>query len=157
VLGIADAGHVESDPDTVRPLIVQVACAVPDRDTAAPLLSGRLRIDLEPGSLLYAALKQPFIMEEFTCNYELNPSFQAAFEAAGMAVSGRGEAGDARAVELRGHPFFVATLFQPQLSSSPAAPHPLVLAFLDAALRGRRTRLVPDSEPDSAGRGLATA
>ncbi|MGE5206215.1 MAG: hypothetical protein ACM3PW_11395 [Chlamydiota bacterium] len=41
--------------------------------------------------------------------------------------------GEARAVELVGHPFFVATLFQPQLSSSPEKPHPLLTAFIQAA------------------------
>lgn len=138
MLGIADAAHAEHDPEAATPLIQLVACVVPERDAAAPLLSGRVRIDLVPGTLLHAALKQPSISEEFTCNYELNPSFQAAFAAAGMTVSGLGEAGDARAVELRGHPFFVATLFQPQLSSSPEQPHPLVLAFIDAAARVRR-------------------
>ena len=137
MLGIADAGHSENDPQTQTPLITQVACAVPERDEGAPLLSGRVRIDLVPGTLLQAAVARPFVLEEFTCNYELNPAFQAAFEAAGMIVSGVGEQGDVRAVELRGHPFFVATLFQPQLSSSPAAPHPLVLALLDAALARR--------------------
>jgi CTP synthase (UTP-ammonia lyase) len=45
----------------------------------------------------------------------------------------RAEHGEARAVELYAHPFFVATLFQPQLSSSPDKPHPLVTAFVKAA------------------------
>ena len=40
--------------------------------------------------------------------------------------------------ELPGHPFFVGTLFQPQLSSTGAAPHPLVRAFCSAAQRFER-------------------
>ena len=46
----------------------------------------------------------------------------------------RGADGEMRAFELPDHPFFVATLFQPQLSSSFDAPHPIVLGFLRAAL-----------------------
>jgi CTP synthase (UTP-ammonia lyase) len=36
-------------------------------------------------------------------------------------------------MELMNHRFFVATLFLPQLSSSPATPHPLIMAYLRAA------------------------
>jgi CTP synthase (UTP-ammonia lyase) len=38
-----------------------------------------------------------------------------------------------RVVELTDHRFFVATLFVPQLSSRPDAPHPLITALLKAA------------------------
>jgi CTP synthase (UTP-ammonia lyase) len=38
-----------------------------------------------------------------------------------------------RAIELPRHRFFVATLFQPQLSSTAEEPHPLILAYLEAA------------------------
>ena len=142
MLGIAEAGHTENDPHAAVPLIVQVACAVPDRAEGAPLLSGRVRIRLVPGSRAAAALGVPVIAEEFTCNYELNPTFRAAFEAAGMAVTGVSDADEVRIVELAGHPFFVGTLFQPQLSSRPDAPHPLIVAFLDAALASRAARAV---------------
>jgi len=42
--------------------------------------------------------------------------------------------GEARIVELADHPFFLATLFVPQVSSSPTQPHPLISAFLRAAM-----------------------
>jgi len=41
-----------------------------------------------------------------------------------------------RAFELPDHPFFVATLFQPQRSSRSERPHPIVLGFLGACARG---------------------
>ena len=43
--------------------------------------------------------------------------------------------GEARVLELPDHRFFVATLFVPQLSSSPGSPHPLIVAYLRAAMR----------------------
>lgn len=49
--------------------------------------------------------------------------------------------GEARILELPGHPFYVATLFVPQMSSSPERPHPLVVAFLQAALDAARDKL----------------
>src|SRR5512146_3290322 len=52
---------------------------------------------------------------------------------AGLEVVARGEHGETRAADRAGHSFFAATLFQPQLSSGPQKPHPLLTAFLRAA------------------------
>jgi CTP synthase (UTP-ammonia lyase) len=46
-------------------------------------------------------------------------------------------------VELADHRFFVATLFQPQLSSSPEKPHPLLTAFVQAAAEFGSCRQAP--------------
>lgn len=54
-------------------------------------------------------------------------------------MSGVGEAGEIRVVELPDHPFFLATLFLPQARSSAAAPHPL-LAGYPAAVRAAAAR-----------------
>jgi CTP synthase (UTP-ammonia lyase) len=51
-----------------------------------------------------------------------------------MNISARDENGEARAVELRGHRFFIATLFQPEQSALTGAAHPLICAFVRAAL-----------------------
>jgi CTP synthase (UTP-ammonia lyase) len=52
-----------------------------------------------------------------------------------MRVTGVDDAGDVRVVELDGHPFFIATLFQPERSALNAAVvHPLIAAYLQAAL-----------------------
>ena len=66
---------------------------------------------------------------------DLNPGFSShiATVASGLRIAGVDAAGTVRAVELPGHRFFVATLFQPQLSSSEERPHPLVTAYLRAA------------------------
>jgi len=50
-------------------------------------------------------------------------------------VAARDSTGDVRAVELDGHPFFVATLYQPERSGLAGRRHPLVAAFVDAARR----------------------
>jgi CTP synthase (UTP-ammonia lyase) len=48
-------------------------------------------------------------------------------------VVARGAQGEIRAIESPAHRFYIATLFQPQLSSTPQCPHPLVIAFVKAA------------------------
>jgi CTP synthase (UTP-ammonia lyase) len=75
------------------------------------------------------------VTEEFFCNYEVNPDFEGSIIEAGFAVAARGENGEIRAIEAPKHKFFIATLFQPQLSSKPGKPHPIILEFLRAAAK----------------------
>jgi CTP synthase (UTP-ammonia lyase) len=77
------------------------------------------------------------VMEEFRCHYGLNPKFHNEIFTGAMKVSGIGKDGEARIIELSDHPFFVATLFVPQLCSSYSMPHPLIVAYLKAAVNCR--------------------
>jgi CTP synthase (UTP-ammonia lyase) len=52
---------------------------------------------------------------------------------AGLPAVARGPAGEVRAIESPAHKFFLATLFQPQLSSTVKKPHPVVVGFVQAA------------------------
>jgi len=73
------------------------------------------------------------IEEQFNCNYELDPAYQGVMEDKGMSVTGTGENGEARIVELSDHRFFMATAFQPYFSSEKGRLHPLISAFVGAA------------------------
>ncbi len=134
VLGITDAGDIEYDPNTLKPVITLVSCPVIERPEGAPMLWGKLKIKLTPESLAFRIYEQSEIEEEFNCNYELNPDFQKPLKLAGLVVTGVGKNGEARIVELPDHHFFIATAFQPQLSSELDSPHPLIIAYLEAIL-----------------------
>jgi CTP synthase (UTP-ammonia lyase) len=54
------------------------------------------------------------------------------WEEAGLRVAARGRDGEMRAFELPQNRFFIATLFQPQLSSSYERPHPIIEGYLRA-------------------------
>lgn len=143
VLGIRDATTAEEDPKAKNIVVYAVSCAVPNRAAGAPKLSGVVpEIRLRPGSYLasYYGGKE-VIEEEFFCNYEVNPEFEWMAMEAGFPVVARGENGECRAIESPSHQFFVATLFQPQLSSRADEPHPLVVAFVQAVADFRRKRL----------------
>ena len=133
MMGIRDADSAEHASDSKNIVIAPVTCAVPDRTPGAPKLSGEGMIQIEPDSELHTIYDRTEIHEEYFCNYEVDPSFQTALVAAGLRVSGRGPQGEIRAVELRGNRFFIAMLYQPQLSSTPERPHPVISAFLEAA------------------------
>jgi len=94
--------------------------------------SGEERLNILPETLLYSVYGREDGAEQYYCNYGVNEDYEARLQAAGLRVSARGTHGEPRAVELVHHRFFLATLFQPQLSSRPDAPHPIWLAFLRA-------------------------
>ena len=137
VLGLADANTEENGVPSAHPVITPVACPVPGRHPGAPKLSGVRRLLLRPETLLAGIYGSISAHEEYFCNFEVNPKYESVFERSGLAPSAFGEQGELRAVELPGHPFFVATLFQPQLGSAEGYPHPLMVAFLKAAVSYR--------------------
>ena len=132
--GLKNAGHTEEDPDTAVPLLVLAACPIDSRPQGAPRLSGMLKIGVRRGSLAYRAYGRLKAEEAFACNYELNSAYRPALVKAGLKVTGVGEDGGTRIVELPDHSFYVGTGFLPQLSSTAARPHPLIVAFLRAAV-----------------------
>ena len=134
VLGIKDADSAENNSGSQNIIIYPVACSVPNGKKGAPKLAGAVpEIKLRPGSYLHSFYQQDVVTEEFFCNFEVNPEYEWAALEAGFPVVARGPKGEIRAIESPTHRFYVATLFQPQLSSKPGKPHPLVLAFVQAA------------------------
>jgi CTP synthase (UTP-ammonia lyase) len=128
VLGWADADHAETAPDAARAVIHPLACALVEAvETLTPA----------PGSRLARAYgAQPF-QEGYRYRFGLNPEFVAALTAGPMRVAANGPQGDVRAVELDSHPFFVATLFQPERAALDGRVPPLVLMLLRAAAARR--------------------
>jgi CTP synthase (UTP-ammonia lyase) len=130
VLGVADADSAENDPQGKNVVITPVKCDLPAR---GPRLHGASVILPTPGTLLDALCGPGEMSGEFFCSFETNRDFVPRWTAAGLAVSARGHDGEMRAFELPANRFFLATLFQPQLSSSHGRPHPIVIGLLKAA------------------------
>ena len=144
ILGIADADSAENNSGSKNIVIYPVACAVPGRKGDTPKLSGNaLEIRMRPGSYLqsFYGKDKEVITEKFFCNFEVNPEYEWATMEAGFPVVARGTQGEIRAIESPTHRFFIATLFQPQLSSTEKTPHPVVLAFVQAAADWGRKKL----------------
>jgi CTP synthase (UTP-ammonia lyase) len=79
-------------------------------------------------------------IEGYYCNYGVNSDYRLQFEARGLRVSGVGDEGEIRIVELPEHPFFIGTLFLPQAGSTPERPHPLLKGYAAAVLACREAR-----------------
>jgi CTP synthase (UTP-ammonia lyase) len=124
VMGFADAQHAEYDSTSSRLFISALACS---------LAGQTMRVFLQPGTTAHALYGVGEADEAYYCNFGLNPDERPALEASGLVVSGIDRDGEARIVELPGHPFFLATLFVPQTASTLERPHPLVTGFVAAA------------------------
>jgi CTP synthase (UTP-ammonia lyase) len=129
VLGIGDAEHEETAPDGPTLLISKLVCS---------LVGQTQLIRVAPGSRAHQAYGQDEVMERFQCNYGLNPIFRDRVTEGALKVTGVDVQDEARIVELADHPFYIATLFLPQLSSTAEKPHPLIVAYLKAALKPRQ-------------------
>jgi CTP synthase (UTP-ammonia lyase) len=132
VAGLPEAGHTEMNPDAPVPLLVLASCPI-DAPSTPTRLSGKLKIEVSRHSLAFRSYRRTRIEEVFNCNYELNPVYRDRLEAGGLKVSGTSENGGARIIELPGRRFFLATGYLPQVTSTAGHPHPLIIAFLEAA------------------------
>ena len=124
VLGWHDADHAETAAADARLVISPLACALVE-------VSGAVRA--RPHSRLAAAYGAAEITEGYHCSYGLAPGVRDALDAAGLRATATDADGDVRAVELDAHPFFVATLFQPERAALAGRCPPLVAAFVRAA------------------------
>ena len=119
------AVHAEVEPGAADPLIAPLACSLYGEERAVTCV---------PGTRLAAICgTAPFTGFHF-CGFGLAPGRAAVLEAAGLVVSARAPDAGVEGVELPGHPFLVATLFQPQVGALDGRPrHPLVSALVAAA------------------------
>lgn len=132
VLGWADAEHAETKPNAARPVITPLTCALVEKTDT---------IRFRQGSILAAAYGCLEATEGYHCNYGINPAFLSAIVSGPLRVSAEDRIGEVRAVELEGHPFFVATLFQPERAALIGKTPPVVAAFVRAAGAMRTARL----------------
>jgi CTP synthase (UTP-ammonia lyase) len=140
VLKISDADSAENHSGSSHYVVTPLSCSLPNRREGGPKGSGEERLKILLGTRLHAICGSEDDSEQYYCNYGVNDEYEKQFLAAGLSVSARGIQGETRAVELPGHRFFIATLFQPQLSSRPEAPHRFWLAFLRAASEFQKSR-----------------
>ena len=134
--------HAETDPDALNPLIAPLTCSLVEQHGTIHVVSG---------SRLAAIYGRPGAVEGYHCRYGLNPMYADRLSDGPLRVSARDDTGDVRAVELDGHPFFFATLYQPERSAFEGSAHPLIAAFVAAARQRRGGHSLRDlvAESDS--------
>jgi len=126
MLGLPDADHQKTNPAARVPLVSKLDAA---------LVGVRSRVRFASGTVVRRAYGVAEAVEEYRCSFGLNPRYRRLL-AGPLTVSGVDDQDEVRAVELDGHPFFVATLFQPEMNEA----SPLVGAFVAACARRSQVR-----------------
>jgi CTP synthase len=138
VLGLAGANSSEMDPSTKYPVIDLMHDQRDVTDMGGTMRLGAYYAVLDPGSKVAEAYGAPVVSERHRHRYEVNPKFRTRFEEAGLWCSGTSP--DKRLVEyieLRDHPYWVATQAHPEFKSRPDRAHPLFRELVAAALARR--------------------
>ncbi|MFG3198719.1 hypothetical protein ACGFYT_21600 [Streptomyces sp. NPDC048208] len=133
VCGLTGVAHAENDPDAEDLLIEPLACSLVGHEAA---------VVLEPGSLAESVIGSTRTVERYFCSY--GPSRHLdTLRAHGMRFSGHDTDGQVRVAELPDHPFFLASLFQPELYGDGSRPHPVIRALGRAAVAHAATAALP--------------
>nr|WP_322941314.1 CTP synthase [Pseudomonas sp. s4] len=122
-LGWTEAEHGELSPHAPTPLIAPLACALLDVSEHVHLLSGSRIAEL------YGVRE---ISEQYLCRYGLADAFVEPLMAQALKACGHDQAGAVRAIELEDHPFFIATLFQPERAALEGRLPPVVAGLVGA-------------------------
>jgi CTP synthase (UTP-ammonia lyase) len=129
VLGWADADHAETAPNAPRAVITLLTCA---------LVEAGETVHLVPGSRIARAYGAERAHEGYHCRYGLNPAFRDALIGGPLTATAFDDQGEVRAIEHKDHPFFLATLFQPERAALRGEVPPLVRAFVAACAEAAR-------------------
>ncbi len=124
VAGIVDADHAETAPGTGTLVVDRLACSLVGKERSVTAV---------PGTRMHALCgPDPFVGFHW-CDYGLAPGHVDRLAAHGLVIGARADDAGVEAVELPEHPFFLATLFQPQIGSLAGRPlHPVIEAFVAA-------------------------
>jgi CTP synthase (UTP-ammonia lyase) len=126
VLGLSEADHQKTNPKAAMPLISPLSCG---------LAGVKARVRFMDGSHLRRAYGAPESIEEYHCSFGLNGRYRRLIEGKGLCVAAVDDQHEIRAVELDGHPFFVAALFQPEMRGGVS---PLVDAFVKCCAKRKQ-------------------
>jgi len=133
VLGLKGAHSTEFAPDSPHPVI-----ALLDAQRKITKKGGTMRLGAQPCQLAVgskaAQLYGSFVVNErHRHRYEFNNAYREKFAEAGFGFSGTSPDGKlVEVIELKDHPYFVASQFHPEFLSKPNAPHPLFRGFIAA-------------------------
>ncbi len=124
VAGLSDADHAETAPHAKTLVIERLACS---------LIGQERPVTAVPGTRLHALCGAAPFRGFHWCNFGVAPAYVEQLAAHGLTIGARAADAGVEAIELAAHPFFMATLFQPQIGSAVGRPlHPILASFIGA-------------------------
>ncbi len=151
VLGLSDANSTEFNPATPHPVIALISewqdqmRGAQTRDEASEkggtMRLGAQEVLLAAGTHAREIYGRDIIMERHRHRYEFNNNYLDRYRQAGLRFSGFSRDGLVEVIELPNHPWFIATQFHPEFTSTPRDGHPLFTGFVRAARAQRASQL----------------
>jgi len=135
VLGLTQANSLEMDPKTPDPVIHLMEGQKKVTQKGGTMRLGAWSCDLKPGSLAHKIYGVSQITERHRHRFEFNNKYLADIQSHGMIASGTNTENNlVEVVEVPEHPWFIGVQYHPEYKSTVANPHPLFVAFVQAAL-----------------------
>lgn len=134
VLKWKDAHSTEFQPKTNHPVISMLDGQKKITQLGGTMRLGEFDCELKADTLACKAYETSQVRERHRHRFEFNDEYKATFEKAGMIISGTNpQTGLAEIIELKSHPYFLASQFHPEYSSTVEKPHALFVSFVAAA------------------------
>ncbi|MBX9809665.1 CTP synthase [Candidatus Gracilibacteria bacterium] len=135
VLGIADASSEEFTPKGKNNIIHIMEDQKKLDSKGGNMRLGNYTCVIRKGSLAEKVYDSLSIVERHRHRFEFNPKYREQMEKSGFIVSATSPDGTlAEVVELKDHPYMIATQAHPELISRPHCPHPLFVGFVRAMI-----------------------
>jgi CTP synthase len=143
IVGLKGAHSTEFERDAKDPVIAMITewkdrsgqheTRSEQSDLGGTMRLGAQESQLAAGSLARKVYGKDVIFERHRHRYEFNNNYLEQLKAKGMVFSGFSVDGLVEMIELPGHPFFIASQFHPEFTSTPRDGHPLFTGFIKAA------------------------
>lgn len=141
VLGLQDANSTEFAPDSSDPVISLLSEQKSVENMGGTMRLGAYPCTLEPATKAFKAYNTSEISERHRHRYEFNNSYKKAYEQHGVVISGNLSNGAlCEIMEIKDHPWMLGVQYHPEFKSRPMEPHPLFVAFLQAALQKKMSK-----------------
>lgn len=135
VAGLEGANSTEFNEKALHP-VIHIMEDQKGVEKGGTMRLGSYPCVLMPNSLAYLSYKSAIIHERHRHRYEFNNEYRDIFIKSGLSISGIYSEKDlVEIVEIKDHPWFLATQFHPEFKSKPVLPHPLFASFIAAAVK----------------------
>jgi CTP synthase len=149
VCGLEGANSTEFDPSTPHRVIFKLRELKGVDELGGTMRLGAWPCVLTEGSFARRAYQAREITERHRHRYEFNREYENALRAGGMRLTGETPDGIyVEICEIEDHPWYLGCQFHPEFKSKPLEPHPLFVAFIQAACEHRRRRLASMREAE---------
>ena len=135
VCGISDANSSEFSKNTSNYVIDLLPNQNLEKDdVGASMRLGTYPCKIKKGTLTSKIYNEEIIYERHRHRYEVNNKFKEEIEKHGLVISGMSPDNNLiEMIEIKDHPYFVASQFHPEFKSRPWEPAPMFKYFIEAA------------------------